>query len=421
MAYAPIFSGLIMLWALVALLGGQGFSPLVGLCGLAGLAFARAGPPVRTYAVAGLAFVAWAALSALWSPAGGPFVSGAIRDGTFSVNAASVRLVAVALSVTLVFMAMSRVPAASAPRSRWTLAAAFGVAGLMLVLSAIFLQPMLALAYDDPHEAMTAGIQNALRQANAFSIALPILLAMIWSARPDWMARGAAIACGVLAGLVFARFGSAAALMALVFAALAMGLVKLLPQRGFFALSGIWAGSILAAPLVFAHMGRLIDASGLPVPFSFHSRIYAWRSVGERIWEKPLTGHGLEAAGTWDATYASRPEWLSELTALGGQPQAWSNYRIIPGHPHNMPLEIWADTGLVGAALAVLALLALGLRLPAPERLVPEARFAAAGIMGAALSLFCFSYSMWNEAAWAMVALAGAGAMLLARQGAQPE
>lgn len=419
MAYAPIFSGLMLLWALVAFLGGQGFSPLVGLAGLAGLVFARPGAPVRTYAVAGLAFVAWAALSALWSPTSDPLVSGSLTARNFSINAASLRLIAVALSITLVFMAMSRVTPASAPRSRSTLLAAFALAGLTLLLSVVFLEPLLALAYETPQDAMTSGIQNVLRQANAFSIALPVLLAIIWSAGKSWILRGAAIACGVIAGILFAQLGSSAALMALIFAVLAMGLVKLLPRRGFTFLSGIWAGSVMAAPLVFTNMGRLIDVSGLSVPFSFRSRIYAWQSVGERIWERPLTGHGLEAAGTWDATYTSRPEWLADLTALGGNPQAWSHYRIIPGHPHNMPLEIWAETGLVGAALAVLAILALGLRIPAPQRLTPDARFAVAGLMGAALSLFCFSYSMWNEAGWAMVALAGAGAMLLARQGAQ--
>ena len=421
MAYAPIFSGLMLLWAVAAVLGGQGFSPLIGLCALAGLAFARPAAPVRAYAVAGLAFAGWAALSAVWSPAGGPLVSGTLSGGDFSLNAASLRLVLMASAILLTFMAMSRVPPGSAPKSRWTLIAAFAFAGVAIVVSALFLQPLLALAYDTPQEAMTAGMQNVLRQANAFAIALPFLLAVIWTSRDHWMARAAAMVVGLVAGVIFVRFGSAAALMAVVFATLAMGVVKLLPRRGFAVLSGIWAAAIALAPLVFANAGRIIDATGAPVPFSFRSRAYAWQSVGERIWERPLTGHGLEATGTWGATYADRPEWLAEITALGGHPDAWSRYRIIPGHPHNMPLEIWAETGLVGAALAVLAVLTLGQRLPAPRRIAPEACFALAGLLGAALSLFCFSYSMWNEAGWAMVSLAGAGTLLLARQGMQAQ
>jgi O-antigen ligase len=420
MAYAPIFAGLMLLWPVLAFLGGQGFSPLIGLCAIAGLAFVRPTAPVRIYGVAGLAFAGWAALSTLWTPAGGPLVTGSVWQGDFGLNAPAARLVLMALAITIVFMAISRVPAASAPKSRLALVTAFSLAGLMLLISALFLKPLLALAYDSPQEAMTAGMQNALRQANAFSIALPVLLAMIWASAGNRLMRLFAVSIGLGAGVIFTYFGGTAALMALVFATIAMGVVKWLPERGFLALAGVWASVIATAPLTFANMARFLSATGLPAPFSFHSRAYAWHSVGEQVAQRPLTGHGLEAAETWDATYSSQPGWLSEIVANGGNEQAWSQYRIVPGHPHNMPLEIWAETGLVGAALGVFAVLALGARLPAPRRLAAEARFAAAGVIGAALSLFSFSYSMWNEAGWAIVALAGASALLLQRQGGRP-
>ncbi|NBC20762.1 MAG: hypothetical protein GVY06_06885 [Alphaproteobacteria bacterium] len=416
MAYAPIFAGLMLLWPVLAFLGGQGFSPLIGLCAVAGLACIRPPMPVRAYALAGLGFVGWAAVSTLWSPAGGPILTGSLADSDFGVTAASFRLVLMALAITLVFTAMSRAAPGSVPRARKVLFVAFGLAGLMLLISAVFLRQLLALAYENPQEAMTSGMQNALRQANAFAIILPIALAVVWANAKGWPARLAAMGLAIASGLVFAYFGSAAALMALVFATLAMAVAKWLPENGFRVIAGVWAASLAAAPVVFANMAQILTATGLPAPFSFRSRAFAWQSVGERIREKPLTGHGLEAAGTWDATYASRPDWLAEIVALGGVEAAWSRYPIIPGHPHNMPLEIWAETGLVGTGLAIAAIVFLGLRLPAPKRLAAEARFAAAGVMGAALSLFCFSYSAWNEAGWAIVALAGASALMLARQ-----
>jgi len=137
MAYAPIFAGLMLLWPVLAFLGGQGFSPLIGLCAIGGLAFVRPPMPVRAYALAGLGFVGWAGVSTLWSPAGGPILTGSLADSDFGVTATSFRLVLMALAISLVFMAMSRAAPGSVHRARKVLFVAFGLAGLMLLISAV--------------------------------------------------------------------------------------------------------------------------------------------------------------------------------------------------------------------------------------------------------------------------------------------
>ncbi len=122
--------------------------------------------------------------------------------------------------------------------------------------------------------------------------------------------------------------------------------------------------------------------------------------------DAPFIGHGLNAARTWRETYSSRPDWLAQL------PDFWNDYPIVPGHPHNMALQIWAETGMVGAVLAALCLVGLAFHLPRPSELRPEIRFAAAGLAGAAASDFICPNSFWNDGFGAALALAATALVL---------
>ena len=81
-----------------------------------------------------------------------------------------------------------------------------------------------------------------------------------------------------------------------------------------------------------------------------------------------------------------------------------------------MALQIWAETGLVGALLMALAVLLVGWRLPHGGRLRADVRYAIGGMLAATFCLFSFSYSAWNEAFWATLALAVAALVLLSRR-----
>ena len=71
---------------------------------------------------------------------------------------------------------------------------------------------------------------------------------------------------------------------------------------------------------------------------------------------------------------------------------------------------------MIGAALASLAILLLGWTLPLGDRLRVDVRYATGGMLAAALCLFSFSYSVWNEAFWATLALAVSALLLLSRR-----
>ena len=80
-----------------------------------------------------------------------------------------------------------------------------------------------------------------------------------------------------------------------------------------------------------------------------------------------------------------------------------------------MPLQIWAETGMIGASLAAIFLFFLGWCLKAPRDWSPITRNAAAGLVGVNVAVCSFAYSMWNEAFWASSVLAAAIILLQAR------
>ena len=213
---------------------------------------------------------------------------------------------------------------------------------------------------------------------------------------------------------IMAFLGSAAGLLSVLLAPIAIGIVTLLPRIGFKVLFTGMSLVILAAPGLGLLAG-LAARFGIIVPNSFQARLWAWELVTGKLAEQPIQGHGIEAASTWRETYSDHPEWLAEMVARGEPEYAWAVYPVVPTHPHNMGLQIWAETGLVGAVLAAGTLLAIGWRLPNPASLSSQFRLGIAGLAGSALSLFSFSYSVWNEAFWASIVLAVLALIIISR------
>ncbi|MEQ9314844.1 MAG: O-antigen ligase family protein, partial [Henriciella sp.] len=202
----------------------------------------------------------------------------------------------------------------------------------------------------------------------------------------------------------------------IILIAAALGLVHVLPRSGFKALFGAMAAFILASPVILGFGGAAVSNAEVPLPSSVQSRVWAWQLTTEKVLEQPLIGHGIEASKEWRETFGDRPELMQQMIDRTGIDDGrWKAYRILPGHPHNMGLQIWAETGIVGVALAIIALLALGWSLPVPAALPSTIRVAVASLTAAGFALFSLSYSVWNEAFWATIALSGAGIILLSR------
>jgi O-antigen ligase len=409
MSYAPILAAAFVLWPVMGLLGAQGYGPLLALAALPALALARPKMPPESYALMALTFVAWAAISEAWSPASRGLISGNLLEGNFAIRASSVRIVLTALFGALAVAGALRIANGTAQISTRVMLGAFAVQGLLVAASAVFGAPVVAMIYGPDPMEQAKGFQNIGRNANAFMLVLPILAAYL-AARPGW--RWKAVAGGVILASVVAvvRADSQSALVGVVFMLLAWAIVWLVPRTGYRWLVCLMAGYVASAPVLIGFAINLMRQAEISLPGSFQSRAWAWEVVIGKAVEKPLLGHGIAASKTWRETYADHPAWLAQL------PDFWAAYPVVPGHPHNMALQIWAETGVVGAVLAGLTLVVIAFRLPTPRSLRPDVRYAIAGLVGVVASLFSFAYNVWNDSFWASVILAACAIILLSRR-----
>ena len=409
MSYAPVLAAVFVLWPVMGALGAQGYAPLLGLAALAALALARPKGPPAVYAILAGLLALWAGASEFWAPSSATVISGSLAEGDFAVKAASLRIILTTFLGAIAVAGAMRIDNGSAQLSVRVMLGAFAAQGLILALTSFFSGPLLALVYPDEVERLKNGMQNLARNANAFALALPILIAYL-ATRPDRFWKSMVALLVAVSLMVFSRLDSQSAMIGIVLMFVAMGVIHLLPQHGFRVLFGVLAAYVASAPMLMGTVLRLMEAYGIALPGSFQSRAWAWHVVIGKIAEKPIMGHGIAASKTWRETYADHPDWLARL------PDYWAAYQVVPGHPHNMALQIWAETGMIGAVLAGFTLVTVGFRLPRPDALRPDVRYAIAGLAGAATSLFSFAYSVWNEAFWASVILAAVGIILLSKR-----
>ena len=115
MNFGPALAVAFVLWPVMAVLGGQGFAPLLGLTSLAALALARPRLPPAAFALVGFAFTVWVVASEFWAPGELALTSGNLLEGTFAVESGSLATASLALSSCLVVAAALQ--SAPAPRA----------------------------------------------------------------------------------------------------------------------------------------------------------------------------------------------------------------------------------------------------------------------------------------------------------------
>ncbi|MGB3627212.1 MAG: O-antigen ligase family protein [Henriciella sp.] len=412
-SYAVVLAAAFVLWVPVALFGTQGFSALLGLAAIPAAFFA---PLKRTNIIAlAVALLAlWATATSLWSAENTAIVAGDLAHGNFNVDAAAIRILLTVLAGTLVLAAALRLEPSRGQIAVYVMLAMLAIHGGLTLAMALL--PEVALdAYAPFSDRDREAPQNILRSANAFLLGLPVLLgaACLLPKRAPGLVVTALLAASFLA---FYLVGSDVAWIGILLIAVALGVIHLLPKSGFKALFAVIAAFVLASPVILGFGGAAVSDAGMPLPSSVQSRVWAWQLTTDKILERPLTGHGIEASKEWRETFGDRPDLMDQMIERTGIDDGrWKVYRILPGHPHNMGLQLWAETGFIGIVLALISLLAIGWSLPPPAALPSATRIAAAGLTAASFALFSLSYSVWNEAFWATVALAAAGILLLSR------
>ncbi|KAA0582463.1 O-antigen ligase family protein [Azospirillum sp. B21] len=163
--------------------------------------------------------------------------------------------------------------------------------------------------------------------------------------------------------------------------------------RRLFA-TAVTAAFLLVLPAALLFSGPLdLDHSGLLFRSAQH-RVEIWGHAAERTLRTPVFGQGI------DASRSLPPEGtVSEFSPIGDS--------LLPLHPHNAFLQVWLETGAVGAALAMAVLLML---LAATARLDDRAQPFALALFAAALAMGSTAYGIWQP--WWMSGFLAAALML---------
>lgn len=143
------------------------------------------------------------------------------------------------------------------------------------------------------------------------------------------------------------------------------------------------AAAVLLAPFI-ANLPIFDELAGRQdLSSSVYHRSAIWSFAAERIFEKPIFGWGM---------HASR-------AIPGAKTQFLPGAELMPLHPHNAPLQLWLELGIVGAFGVAALILALGQRI----RGNAITRAALAGSLVAAFVVASVGYGIWQG--WWMGAL----------------
>ncbi len=368
--------------------GGLGLVPLLVLMGLFGV-FTTPIETLKTelreavesqweWALA--LFVGWALLSSLWSP-----------YEKASINALK-------LVFGLIFFEVGRrafITAAGTcfvkPTNRFqSLMMVLPVIAAILLCLDIISGFGLSFAVDPPQ----AGEDLERRRADAIMNTANGLVFLILMSSPSiilllWTRyRGPIIAVLLLALLIVtaALSGLNVGIAALILSVCAMLSAAFYPRATLNTLTASAMALIAFAPILAAFAMWSSSAFRASLPFSWEHRLVTWSYVGEKIREHPIMGHGFDASRTFDGTFSAR---------------GFDNLPVVSLHPHNAGLQIWLETGVIGAIFAATVLWTLG---QAATRFAQGGRARAmvcAGLITPIILIASVSYGVWQEWWWA--------------------
>lgn len=238
---------------------------------------------------------------------------------------------------------------------------------------------------------ITHGAGNAPTKYNrgleySVLLAWPVFANLLWQRR-RFLAAGfaAVVILGAAVGL------SSTAKVQVVLGAAVIVLAILLRRRA----AAVFSAAISAMALLLPFFLRLVEPyRTLVEPYVKHSgdhRLEIWDYMSARVVERPFLGWGL---------------WSTKSVPI--TPQEMSHYIYVSKlgiYPHNQWLELWVETGLLGALIgAILAVVVLRrIRRTLPADLQPYAYAAVAS----AVAISSFGFEVTTDSWWAALAATG--------------
>ncbi|NNU16947.1 hypothetical protein HK107_11515 [Parvularcula sp. ZS-1/3] len=176
------------------------------------------------------------------------------------------------------------------------------------------------------------------------------------------------------------------------------------PQAMLRAIGAIW-GLIFAAPFLMAaalpKVPQLLTVSSLPD--SVLHRLIIWRTVLD-LWAEGRTLTGAGARATHTLT-----DRLGAVTLESG-----AQIPLVSSHPHNLPVQLLYEFGLIGYGL-VIAFLVMGARalLAVPWR--KEMAIAIAGLLSVVAVYISVEMDFWHLYTWCALSLSVWGLRAIAK------
>lgn len=324
------------------------------------------------------AFLLWGLASALWSETPGLAVPKTVQLAALTIGG---------------LLVLCGVPAINGRQREQLLLALYG--GLAAVTALILFEKFTGLAFAralyqwNYGHVPEPGIVIITRYKTAATVGSIWLVLAAWVSldRRHWLAAAGCMAAAVSMAMATSSLTGLVAMGAAAMVSVTAWASPRLPR--------ILAALALATTLALAPLAAWMPASrdiivALPwMPDSASHRTVIWHFVGEKVIERPLLGWGLDAS--------------RELPGGGGVGMVFTNspghpvgyeQAILPLHPHNFALQVWVETGAVGAALFLLFLLGLiwsAGGLPGGRGVIAMAVIAAASVVGA------ISFGIWQS------------------------
>lgn len=391
-----VFACIWILWPVIAFMGGLGFSLAAALGAILLLPLAIRSVRPRLYAGSLLLFLVYAGVSAGWSPRPTVLVEFDFTAMKFAVRSEMIRVGLLLLALGILIAAALRLSEPSrralAVLSQVMLIVQTGV----LVTLALFEQQALDLLSGFMPDS-GEGVQNISRNSLIMALALPFLALGLLRSGAAWGRLLAVIACSAALFVLVYR-GVDAGLLILAAATLFMLIIRVLPRHGFKLIGFLIAALILSAPWVLGALTAGADFATADDSVTYRAAI--WHRVIELIHQDPVVGHGLGVLRT-----------IREPIEAG----VFAGQFTIPNHAHNMILQLWAETGAIGAGLLSVTIVLAGWRLPPMDK-VRHSAYLAAALAGGLTAAACVSFDLWNEWWWAVGGLLAALAVAAPRE-----
>lgn len=374
------------LWPIIALAGGQGLPVLLALAALLALPGALKSLRPRWYMAALLAFFVFAGISTIWSPRSAPLVDFDFGTMKFAVRSEMLRVGLLFAAVGVLMAAANQFQQAGRRRLAMFANVAMLVQ-LAVLIPLVLLEEQALRLFSGLMSDSGEGIQNISRNTLIMAVAAPALAIGLGHSRSTPVVLAIALfVCGLVAALAYIR-GVNASLLALAAAAACVAIVMLLPRHGFKVIGVLVATLLMVSPWLFAFLTQGADFATADDSNSYRAAI--WQRVTDLINEDPIRGHGLGVLRTIEDTIETG---------------VFAGHLMVPNHPHNMALQIWAELGAIGAGLLSVAIMLAGWRMPPADRMGRPA-WRAAALAGSMAGVSFVSFDLWNEWWWAVAGL----------------